>query len=61
MLPSEYNDAVALTKAQINMNPSSTDYLLENLDNVYTNPDPRTYPLSSYSYTVMPTSASTRP
>ena len=36
-------------KAQINMDKSSPDYLLQNLDNVYTDPDPRTYPLSSYS------------
>ena len=57
VLPSEYNDAVALTRAVINNKPTSSDYLLENLDNVYTNPDRRTYPLSSYSYTVMPTSA----
>lgn len=57
VLPSEYNDAVALTKAVINYNTKSPDYLLENLNAVYTNPDPRTYPLSSYSYTIMPTSA----
>jgi phosphate transport system substrate-binding protein len=56
VLPSEYNDAVALTKAQINYDTSSPDYLLETLTNVYKNPDPRTYPLSSYSYTIMPTS-----
>ncbi len=57
VLPSEYNDAVALTKAIINTNKSSSDYLLENLNNVYTNPDPRSYPLSSYSYSIIPTSA----
>ncbi|HEX9030959.1 MAG TPA: substrate-binding domain-containing protein, partial [Streptosporangiaceae bacterium] len=56
VLPSMYNDAVALTKAVINMNKSSNLYLTQNLDAVYTNPDPRTYPLSSYSYTVMPIS-----
>ena len=58
VLPSEYNDAVALTKAIINTNKSSSDYLLENLNNVYTNPDPRAYPLSSYSYSIIPTSPS---
>lgn len=58
VLPSEYNDAVALTKAEINYNTSSPNYLLETLSKVYTNPDPRTYPLSSYSYTIMPTSKS---
>jgi phosphate transport system substrate-binding protein len=56
VLPSEYNDAVALTKAQINMDKSSPNYLLENLNNVYNYTDPRAYPLSSYSYTIMPTS-----
>jgi ABC-type phosphate transport system substrate-binding protein len=55
-LPSEYNVAVALTQAQINYDQGSIDYLLENLDNVYNYSDPRTYPLSSYSYTIMPTS-----
>ena len=55
--PSEYNDAVALTKAVINYNTNSSDYLLENLNNVYTNPDKRAYPLSSYSYTIIPTSS----
>jgi phosphate transport system substrate-binding protein len=57
VLPSEYNDAVALTRAVINDNKSSPDYLLQNLDKVYGYTDPRTYPLSSYSYTIMPTSA----
>jgi phosphate transport system substrate-binding protein len=55
-LPSEFNVAVSLTQAQINYDKSSPDYLLQNLDNVYTYSDPRTYPLSSYSYTIMPTS-----
>ena len=31
------------------MDKSSPNYLLQNLDNVYVDPDPRTYPLSSYS------------
>ena len=37
------------------MDPSSPDYLLQNLTNVYTDPDPRTYPLSSYVYMIEPT------
>jgi phosphate transport system substrate-binding protein len=56
-LPSQYNVAVALTKAQINMNTSSPDYLLQNLDAVYGYGDDRTYPLSSYSYAIIPTAA----
>jgi hypothetical protein len=54
-LPTQYNVAVALEDAQINMNQSSPDYLLQNLTNVYTDPDPRTYPLSSYVYMIEPT------
>ena len=53
-LPTQYNDAVALEAAQINNDPNSPNYLLQNLDNVYTNPDPRTYPLSSYVYAIEP-------
>ncbi len=54
-LPTQYNVAVALEAAQINMDPSSPDYLLQDLTNVYTDPDPRTYPLSSYVYMIEPT------
>ena len=48
--PTAGNVAVALTKAKINPN------LTQNLESVYTNPDPRAYPMSSYSYMVVPTS-----
>jgi ABC-type phosphate transport system substrate-binding protein len=54
-LPTQYNIAVALEAAQINQDPSSPDYLLQNLANVYTDTDPRTYPLSSYVYMIEPT------
>ena len=54
-LPTQYDVAVALEKAQINMDKSSPDYLLQNLNKVYTDPDPRTYPLSSYVYMIEPT------
>jgi phosphate transport system substrate-binding protein len=54
-LPTQYNVAVALEKAQINMDTSSPDYLLQNLNDVYTDSDPRTYPLSSYVYEIEPT------
>src|SRR5262249_51623022 len=43
------NVAVALTKARFNADHTQV------LDDVYTNPDPRTYPLSSYSYMIAPT------
>jgi len=54
-LPTQYNVAVSLEAAQITTNPSSPTYLLQTLDNVYTNTDPRTYPLSSYVYMIEPT------
>ena len=47
--------AVALLKAAINTNTGSADYLTQILDGVYNNADPRTYPLSSYSYMIVPT------
>jgi ABC-type phosphate transport system substrate-binding protein len=57
-LPTQYNVAVSLEAAQINMDPNSPDYLLQNLTNVYVDPDPRTYPLSSYVYMIEPTGTS---
>ncbi|HTW21301.1 MAG TPA: substrate-binding domain-containing protein, partial [Mycobacteriales bacterium] len=56
-LPTQYNVAVALTQAIINYNRSSQNYLLENLKNVYGYSDKRTYPLSSYSYGIIPTAS----
>jgi ABC-type phosphate transport system substrate-binding protein len=54
-LPTQYNVAVALQKAKINTNKSDPNYLLQDLSNVYTYTDPRTYAMSSYSYMVIPT------
>jgi phosphate ABC transporter phosphate-binding protein len=57
-LPNQYNVAVALTKAQINYDKSDPNtYLTQNLDQVYVNPAPQTYPLSSYSYMILPTAS----
>jgi hypothetical protein len=65
--PTQYNVAVALTQARIvgctnsgTCSPkgvSANSYLTQNLDNVYTFKDKRTYPLSSYSYMLIPTSS----
>ncbi|WP_210649391.1 substrate-binding domain-containing protein [Nocardioides sp. SYSU D00065] len=55
--PTQYNVAVALTKARINEDPSSPMYLTQILDGVYSATDPRAYPLSSYSYMIIPTGA----
>ena len=54
MLPSASNVAVALTQAQINEDSNSPNFLQQDLDNVYTYTDPRSYPLSSYSYLIVP-------
>jgi phosphate transport system substrate-binding protein len=53
--PDQYNVAVALTQAVIDRNPNSPTYLIQTLDKVYVYNDVRTYPLSSYSYMVLPT------
>jgi phosphate transport system substrate-binding protein len=55
--PTQYNVAVALQHAQINMDKSSPDYLLETLNDVYTAPEPQAYAMSSYSYFLIPTAA----
>ena len=56
--PDQYNVAVALTQAIINSNPASPNYLLQDLHRVYVYADRRTYPLSSYSYMLVPTASS---
>jgi phosphate ABC transporter phosphate-binding protein len=53
--PTASNVAVALLQARINEDQGSQNYLTQDLTNVYTNTDPRTYPLSSYSYIILPT------
>jgi len=53
--PTAPSVAVALLQAQINNDEASPDYLTQILDGVYNNSDPRTYPLSSYSYMIVPT------
>jgi phosphate ABC transporter phosphate-binding protein len=56
--PTAGHVAVSLLKARINMDKSNLDvYLTQNLAGVYTNSDPRTYPLSSYSYMILPTTS----
>ncbi|MFC7219892.1 phosphate ABC transporter substrate-binding protein PstS [Streptomyces polyrhachis] len=54
--PTASNVAVALTHAQIETDRSSPRYLTQKLHPVYTqSTDPRVYPLSSYSYMIVPT------
>ncbi len=51
-LPTQYNVAKSLTQADIDTDRVSD--LIQKLDAVYTYSDPRTYPMSSYSYMILP-------
>jgi ABC-type phosphate transport system substrate-binding protein len=53
-LPTPSNVTISLEKATINQNPGDLTFLTQNLDNVYTDTNPSTYPLSSYSYLIIP-------
>lgn len=53
--PTPENVAVSLLKAGINTDEASDLYLTQQLDGVYTDADRRNYPLSSYSYLILPT------
>ena len=57
--PTASNVAVGLLKAKINLTPGPS-YLTSILDGVYANADKRAYPLSSYSYMIVPTEVSGR-
>jgi len=59
--PTPQNVAVALTQAQINENQSSPDFLQQDLHRLYTFKDHRNYPLSSYSYLIVPRSGKPLP
>jgi phosphate transport system substrate-binding protein len=52
--PTPENVAVSLLKARINTT-QGPNYLTQNLDGVYADNDRRNYPLSSYSYFILPT------
>ncbi|MFY1634953.1 phosphate ABC transporter substrate-binding protein PstS [Solwaraspora sp. WMMB335] len=55
--PTPGHVAVSLLKAKINMNKNDPRvYLTQDLSQVYVNDDPRTYPLSGYSYMILPVS-----
>lgn len=54
--PTPENVAVSLLQARINTDESNPAvYLTQELDGVYTDADPRSYQLSSYSYLIVPT------
>ncbi|GAA3191612.1 hypothetical protein GCM10010532_007800 [Dactylosporangium siamense] len=54
-LPTDFNVSVALQRARFDTDPGSASHLMQRLEDVYTNPDRRAYPLSSYTYAVLPT------
>lgn len=54
-LPTESAVAVALTQAKINLDSKSANYLSQDLSRVYGYRDPRSYPMSAYSYMIVPT------
>ncbi|AJT43001.1 hypothetical protein UM93_08945 [Psychromicrobium lacuslunae] len=58
--PTAQNVAVALVKAKINMDSSSKNYLAQDLSEVYSYTDPRSYPLSAYSYMITPAQTTSR-
>ncbi|MFJ6769674.1 phosphate ABC transporter substrate-binding protein PstS [Kitasatospora sp. NPDC091257] len=65
-LPTASNVAVALTAAKIRGVDDGTpaddpNYLQQNLDGVYTMDDPRAYPISSYSYLIVPRAGAANP
>jgi phosphate transport system substrate-binding protein len=54
--PTPENVAVSLLKAKINENAADPAvYLTQQLEGVYSDTDPRSYQLSSYSYFILPT------
>lgn len=56
-VPTDSAVAVALTQAKINSDTTSPNYLSQDLSAVYPYKDPRTYPISAYSYLIVPTEA----
>ena len=65
-VPTASNVAIALTAAKIrgvddHTSANDPNYLQQNLDGVYTNHDPRSYPISSYSYLIVPRDNSSLP
>jgi ABC-type phosphate transport system substrate-binding protein len=57
--PTGSNVAIALEKAVIDEHQNRVTFLMQNLDGVYTDPDPRAYPLSAYSYLIVPRNSRT--
>ena len=54
VLPTAANVTTALTRAVINFQESSRNFLQQDLARVYTYKNPHSYPLASYSYFIVP-------
>jgi ABC-type phosphate transport system substrate-binding protein len=54
VLPTTASVTAALTKAVINEQASSPNFLQQNLTKVYANTNPASYPLAGYSYLIVP-------
>jgi hypothetical protein len=54
VLPTAVDVTTALTRALIDENPHSPHFLQEDLDPVYAFKNPKSYPLSNYSYYIVP-------
>jgi len=54
VLPTAANVTTALTRAVIDFQAHSRNFLQQNLNKVYTYTNPRSYPLASYSYLIVP-------
>jgi ABC-type phosphate transport system substrate-binding protein len=61
VLPTAASLTAALTRAVINFNVHSRDFLQQDLTKLYSDTDPRSYPLASYSYLIVPRQGTTLP
>ena len=61
VLPTAASVTTALTQAVINEDAHSRNFLQQNLNKVYTYTNPRSYPLASYSYLIVPREGTTLP
>jgi ABC-type phosphate transport system substrate-binding protein len=61
VLPVQADVTIALTQAVIDENPRSPNFLQQNLNRLYVYRNPKSYPLSFYSYLIVPRSGTKLP
>jgi ABC-type phosphate transport system substrate-binding protein len=61
VLPTAASVTTALTRAVVNEDARSVNFLQQNLTKVYTGTNPASYPLASYSYLIVPRRGTTLP